>query len=135
MKALDTTVLLALLHGDRKIREVLRRLRGVEIAASELGFLELHILAAQAPVKERAHRREALDRLRRSLTVLPFDGKALEKVARRGVRDDLRSMPPSLLASLAIFEAAGCEEFITVEPASVTGRWAFRVSGLTPSEH
>jgi predicted nucleic acid-binding protein len=128
MKALDTSVLLALLHGDPKARELIRRLRGVEVATSELNLLELHALIARGPPRGRVHRREALDRLRRSLTVLPMDGRAAERAARRATKEDLRTTPPLLLGVLATLEAFGCEELITSEPGSVQGRWPFRMT-------
>ncbi len=133
MKALDTSVLLALLHGDPKAKELVRRLRGVEVATSELNLLELQALIARGPPRGRVHRREALERLRRSLTVLPLDGKAAERAARRAGKEDLRTTPPLLLGVLATLEASGCDELFTSEPGSVPGRWAFRITKLGSS--
>jgi len=133
MKALDTPVLLALLHGDGKARDLVRRLRGVEVATTELNLLELRALVAQSPPKGRGHRREALDRLRRSLTVLPFDSKAAERDNRRVTKDEIRSVPPILLGVLSILEANGCDELITTGATAVPGRWPFRVTKFAGS--
>ncbi|MGA8275663.1 MAG: PIN domain-containing protein [Thermoplasmata archaeon] len=131
MKALDTSVLLAILHGDRNVRALLRRLRGVEVATTELNLLELHCLVGRAPPRGRSQRREALERLRRSLTVLPFDSKAAERAARRTARDDLKAPPPLLLGILTTLEANGCDELITADPRDIAGRWPFRITKLS----
>jgi predicted nucleic acid-binding protein len=130
MKALDTPVLLAILHGDRSIRDLVRRLRGVEVATTELNLLELHALVGRGPSKGQARRREALERLRRSLTVLPFDGRAAERVARRTAKNEVKMVPPLLLGILAILESNGCDELVTTDPCDIPGRWPFRVVKL-----
>jgi hypothetical protein len=106
MKALDTPVLLALLHGDPSVRGL-------------------------GPAKLHGVRRESLDRLRRSLTVLPYDAKAAERVALRSRRGDTRGLPPLVLGALAILEANACDEMLTADPGSIHGRWPFRISRLT----
>jgi predicted nucleic acid-binding protein len=133
MKGLDTSVLLTLLHGGKGSRELIRRLRGVEVATTELALLELGAVVARSPPKGRVHRREAIERLRRSLVVLPFDGRSADRLARRITREELAAVPPLLLGSLAILEANGCDEFVTLDPISVRGKWQFRVSKFTVS--
>ena len=127
MKALDTTVLLALLEGDRLAKELVRELRGVEVATTELNLLELAYLANHGPARARARRRDSLDRLRRKLTVLPIDWRAVSEAERAVFRG---KAPPSplLAAMLGSLEAAGCEELFTADPAAYGGRWRFRVT-------
>jgi uncharacterized protein with PIN domain len=126
VKALDTPVLLALLEGDRGARELVRRLRGHEIATTEANLLELALLAEASP-RARAARREAIARLRRKLTVLPIDGRAVEEAARRtSPREILRGSPHSL-GMLGALEAAGCEELFVDGPLP-SGRWRFRMT-------
>lgn len=133
MKGLDTPVLLAILHGDRNVKALLRRLRGVEVATTELNLLELQSLAGRGPPKGRLHRREALDSLRRAVTVLPFDSKAAERAVRRAAKDHLVGVSPLLLATLATLEANGCDELITTQVGAIPGRWQFRVTKLAAS--
>jgi predicted nucleic acid-binding protein len=128
MKALDTPVLLALLHGGKGARELVRRLKDVEVATTELNLLELSAIAARTAPAGRAHRREAIDRLRRIMLVLPYDNRAAERVSRRTAREDLRKVPPLLLGALGILEANGCEEFVTQDPGAIQGKWQFRVT-------
>jgi predicted nucleic acid-binding protein len=128
MKALDTSVLLALLHGSKGSRELVHRLRGAEVATTELNLLELGALADRGPPRARGQRREAIDRLRRSLTVLPFDSKVADRLARKGRRGAIGGVAPLLQGALAILEANGCEELITLDPGAVVGKWQFRVT-------
>jgi len=133
MKALDTSVLLSVLHGERNVRELLRRLRGVEVATTELNLLELQSIANRGPAKARAHRRAAIDRLRRTLTVLPYDGRAAERMARRPPREDFRDVSPLVPAMLGILEANGCDELFTADPSAIPGRWSYRVTRFVGS--
>jgi predicted nucleic acid-binding protein len=129
VKALDTSALLALLHGDPGARELVRQLRGMEVATTEANMLELHALIGREPSGVRGARREALSRLRRCVTVLPIDARALEAASRKPSRQDLRvsALTRGMLGAL---EANGCEELITGDTATLPGRWAFRVSRL-----
>ena len=112
MKGLDTPALLAILRGERGARELLRRLRGHEIATTELNLLQLELLAAGVPARARAARRLALDRLRRKLTVLPIDARAVGEAARHLSPKD-RSAGSTELGVLGALEANGCDEFYT----------------------
>jgi predicted nucleic acid-binding protein len=129
VKALDTPVLLALLEGSASVREHLRHLRGVEIAATEANLLELTYLALQGPKKTRGERLGALARLRRRVTVLPLDVRATEEISRRA---DLAgaSVSPIVLAMYGALEAAGCEELLTEGRGQVPGKWSFRVRDI-----
>jgi predicted nucleic acid-binding protein len=49
MKALDTPVLLAILEGVPAARDLLRRLKGSELATTEANLLELTLLASAGP--------------------------------------------------------------------------------------
>ncbi len=129
MKALDTSVLLALLEGDAATRELLRRLRGVELATTEANLLELHYLAARGPARSRAGRRAVVERLRQKLTVLPIDGRATEQASHRLGKGSERTAP-QVLAMLGALEANGCEELYTHDPALDPGKWRFKINRI-----
>ncbi|HEY1197703.1 MAG TPA: PIN domain-containing protein [Thermoplasmata archaeon] len=130
MKGLDTSVLLALLEGERGARDLLIRLRGVELATTEVNLLELSYLTAHGPPRIRVARREALDRLRRKITVLPIDGRAVEQAGRRLGKGSEKT-PPHVLAMLGALEASGCDELFTREPAVDPAKWRFRITHVT----
>jgi predicted nucleic acid-binding protein len=130
MKALDTSVLLAFLEGDRSARDLLRKLRDVEVATTEANFLELAYLAAHGPPRTRARRRETLARLRRKLTVLPIDPRAVAEAENAVLRGEAPAAP--LLAGiLGALEAAGCDELFTTDPRECRGRWRFQITRFT----
>ncbi|HTT46133.1 MAG TPA: PIN domain-containing protein [Thermoplasmata archaeon] len=130
MKALDTSVLLALLEGDQSARELVRKLRDVEIVTTEANFLELAYVAARGSARIRGRRREALGRLRRKLTVLSIDPRAVAEAEGRVLRGDAPSSP-LVSGMLGAFEAAGCDELFTSDPQDCRGRWRFRVTRFT----
>ncbi len=132
MKGLDTSVLLTLLEGKRGARDLLTRLRGFELATTEVNLLELSYLAARGPARCRAARREALGRLRHEITVLPIDGRAVEQAGRRLGKGGERT-PPHVLAMLGAFEASGCDELFTHETGIYPGTWRFKVTHVTYS--
>jgi predicted nucleic acid-binding protein len=112
VKGLDTAVLLAILEGRATARELLRRLRGHELATTEVNLLELEVRAAAGPTGMRGPRRLAIERLRRKLTVLPVDARAVSEASRHlGVRE--KSPDPALIGLLGALEANGCDEFYT----------------------
>ena len=127
MKALDTSVLLALLEGDRSARDLTRKLKAVEVATTEANLLELAYLAGKGLARSRTRRREALDRLRRKMTVLPIDRRAVTEVERRVSRGTLPS-GPLVAAMLGALEAAGCDELFTADPRECPGHWRFKVT-------
>jgi len=129
VKALDTPVLLSLLEGDVRVRQALKRARGEELATTEANLLELTMIAAEGPARGRAGRLAALGRLRRRLTVLPFDARAGDEVQRRAQREG-RLPFPTVLAMLASLETSGCEELLTDDTRQIPGKWRFRVAGI-----
>jgi predicted nucleic acid-binding protein len=129
MKALDTSALLSLLVGDRAGRDLVRKIQGVEVATTEANLLELAYLAPRGPARLRAVRRAALSRLRRKLTVLPLDTKAVEEASRRLAKGET-VLPALTLAMLSILETSGCEELLTTDRGIPTGKWRFKVSRI-----
>jgi len=127
VKALDAGALRGVLEADPGSRELLRRLRGVEVATTERAMLELSVLARRSPSKAQVARRTAVDRLRRKLTVLPIDARAIAEAARRA------SGNPSFeelwrLAEWGALEANGCDELFTPVRPAATGKWRFKVT-------
>ena len=124
MKALDTGPLLALLAGSRRARELVRKLRGSELATTEANLLELAWLAAKCPAGARKSRLAALERLRQRITVLPLDARATREVSSR-LAQLPRTTSPTVAMMLGALQAAGCEELLTDEPIGVAGDWSF----------
>ena len=129
MKGLDTSVLLGLLEGDGASRALIGRLRGVEVATTEANLLELALIAGHGPPRLQRSRREVLARLRRKLTVLPIDGRALELVTRRLERSP-EPTPPLMLAMLGAFESNGCDELFVRDPVRVSPRWKLKITRI-----
>jgi len=127
MKALDTSVLLALLEGSRPARALVTHLRGVELATTEVNLLELAYLAARGPPRSRTARRGTLDRLRRKITVLPIDSRAGEQAARALSKGSAKT-PASVLAMLSALEANGCDELFTQDGGLEPGNWSFKIT-------
>lgn len=132
MKGLDTSVLLALLEGDAGVRKLLTRLRGIELATTEVNLLELAYLAARGPSRSRTARRETLERLRRKITVLPIDGRAVEQAGRRLGKGSEKT-PPHVLAMLGALEANGCDELFSLQAEIDPGKWRFKVTSIPSS--
>ena len=129
MKGLDTSVLLGLLEEDPAVRKLLGRLRGVELATTEANLLELELLAAHGSGRHRRARRLALERLRRKITVLPIDSRAIDQV---GSRLAPRAEPPmpTVLAMLGALESNGCDELFVREALPIDGRWKLRITSV-----
>jgi predicted nucleic acid-binding protein len=130
VKALDTPALLALLEGNPRVRQRLRKWRGEEVATTEVNLLELAFLAARGPSRGRAHRIAALGRLRRRITVLPVDSRGADEAFRRLERGGPTS-GLTVLAMLATLETNGCEELLTDDPRQIQGNWRFKTSKFT----
>jgi predicted nucleic acid-binding protein len=111
MKGLDTPILLGILHDAAGMKELLRALRGDELATTELNLFELEALSAAAPKSQRAARQTGLARLRRRLTVLPITPEGTRESSRflyeQGGGGDYRALVWGTMA------AAGCAEWIT----------------------
>ncbi len=126
MKALDTPALLSILHDTAAGRELLKSLRGEEIATTELQMFELRVLAAHAGPAERAARETALAKLRRRLTVLPVTAESVSE-AGRFLRADPRGTGGAALV-WGTLAAAGCSEWITTKLyAPSRGKFPFKV--------
>lgn len=132
MKGLDSSVLLALLEGDASARELLKGLRGVELATTEANLLELSYVAAHGPTRARARRREVLERLRRKITVLPIDDRAVDQASRR-IGKGVETLPPLVLAMLGALEAGGCDELFTRDLGLKAGIWRFKIGRIASS--
>jgi predicted nucleic acid-binding protein len=127
VRALDTPVLLAILHGTPGARKLLRDLRHEEIATTELNLYELGTLFARAPKTTVTARRSAIARLRRRITVLPVTADGVREAGRgAGERHHNLGYLPLIWGTLV---AAGCREWISTRqylPSS--GRWPFRLN-------
>jgi predicted nucleic acid-binding protein len=112
MKGLDTPVLLALLEGAPKPRALVRALAGEELATTEVNLFEIELLGRRdrSPGKER--RIQALERLRRKLTVLPIDEEATRRAAAIAA-SARQAAPEGTWLCLGAAEARGCSEWIT----------------------
>jgi len=127
VKALDAWVLLAILEGEPSAKRLLQHLRGVEVATTEVSMLELYLLADVGSARGRSARRASLERLRRKLTVLPIDSRAVTEAARRGsVR--LRGEELLRLLEWGALEAYGCDELYTRSRILPPGKWRFNVN-------
>ena len=129
MKALDTPVLLALLEGNVAARDLVRRLKGVELVTTEANLLELSWLAARGPTRLRGRRRAAISRLRRKISVFPIDSRAVAESERRLARG-WGGSPPLVESMVGALSANGCEELYTSDPRPELGRVPFRVTRL-----
>lgn len=112
MKGLDTPVLLGLLEGAPMARALVRALAGEELATTEVNLFEIELLGRRdrSPGKER--RLQALERLRRKLTVLPIDEASSRRAAH--IAATARSAAPEgTWLCLGAAEAHGCSEWIT----------------------
>jgi predicted nucleic acid-binding protein len=125
VKALDTSVLLALLDADEGAPRLVKELRGEEVATTEANLLELSVLASRGTPRDRRRRREALARLRRRITVLPIDSRAVD-CAGAHLEKNPAGTPALVAAMLGALEANGCEELLTLDPAADATRWKFR---------
>jgi predicted nucleic acid-binding protein len=126
MKALDTPILLAILHDSPPAKDLLRTLRGEELGTTELNVFELKTLASEGPPALREGRENALARLRRRVTVLPITPESVREAARflkrKGHPVDFQ---PLVWGTLA---AAGCGEWITTRAyAPPKGSLPFKV--------
>jgi predicted nucleic acid-binding protein len=130
VKALDTGVLLALLEGSSRARDLMRKLRGTELATTEANLLELGYLAGRATHRETALRLAAIERLRQRLTVLPLGERGVHEATVRLARSGGR-LAPSVVAMLGTLESAGCDELLTDDPRSLVGEWRFKVRAVT----
>jgi len=123
MKGLDTPVLLALLEGTPKARTLVRTLAGEELATSEVNLFEIELLGRRDRSAGKERRLQALERLRRKLTVLPIDEETTRRAAVLAA-SARQTAPEGTWLCLGAAEAHGCSEWITsaagMPPASST---------------
>jgi predicted nucleic acid-binding protein len=112
MKGLDTPVLLDILRGRAVAKSLLKNLSGEELATTEWNMVELEVLARSGPARGRARRLEALERLRRAITVLPVDERAVRAAFSHG-ESLFQQGATSVALMLGALEASGCSEWIT----------------------
>ncbi len=124
MKGLDTPILLRLLRGEPKVVALLRTWRSEELATTSVNLLELELIARADPSPGRDKRLAALDRLRRKLTILPFDEAAALEGAAAPRPIGGSPTAPSLMILGALL-AGRCSEWVTLAEADFP-----RVPGL-----
>lgn len=121
MKALDTPVLIDLLCGSTGPRALIGAWKDQEVATTEINLFELELLAESAGRKGLGPRLAALERLRRRLTVLPVDNRAL--TASRSLREaGAQRLAPSARLIVSVLLANGCSEWHTTRTVSAPGR-------------
>lgn len=113
MKGLDTPVLLAILRGRPEARRLLRTLHGEELCTTELNLFELEVTARREAAAGRERRLAVLERLRRKLSVLPIDGRAVQAAAARLPAKLPAGIEPTPWLIAGALEANGCAEWIT----------------------
>lgn len=118
MKALDTPVLLAVLHDTAVGRRVLREVRGHEVATTEWNMLELKYLALTTRGPPASLRGDALDRLRRRLTVVQMTQRGVDAGATAIFRSGLAT-PYAMIWGPLI--DSGCTEWITTRAFAPQG--------------
>lgn len=113
MKALDTPVLLEILRGRPGATTLLRSLAGEELATTELNLFELEQIARSDSPRGLEKRLAAIERLRRRITVLPIDERAVTSACSlsKGGRAAQSSTMARLMLGAAA--AAGCSEWLT----------------------
>ncbi len=133
MKGVDAGVLRMILEGDPAAKDLLKRWRGSEVATTEVAMLELAAAAVEGPARTHAGRRAALDRLRRKVTVLPVDRRAVREAALRMVHP-IRGTELLRFAEWGTLEGAGCEEMFT-RGGPPHGKWRLRCVKIRPGHH
>ncbi len=126
MKALDTPVLVGILHDAPFAKPLLRSLHGEEIATTELNIFELKRIAATGPRSVRSSREAALSKLRRRVTVLPVMPDSVAESTRFLTGEPRANDHFALVWGVLV--AAGCSEWITTKPYLPRGhKLPFRV--------
>ncbi len=130
MKGLDTPILLGILDGSPSVRTLLRSLSGEELATTELNMTELAAIAVHGGPRGRRERLQALERLRRRMTVLPIDRRVTELLSQRAAETRTAS-DLHLNAIMAAFEAAGCSQVLTDNRTSIPHAvWKVKVTSI-----
>ncbi|MGA7922630.1 MAG: type II toxin-antitoxin system VapC family toxin [Thermoplasmata archaeon] len=119
MKALDTPVLQDLLRGRQSARKAIQAWSEEELATTELTLFDLEVAARVDPRPGRERRLAALDRLRRKVSVLPVDARAVRWAGE--ARAQYRVRPATALA-LGILESTGVTDWLVGPPKVSVGR-------------
>ncbi|MCI4348033.1 MAG: type II toxin-antitoxin system VapC family toxin [Thermoplasmata archaeon] len=117
MKGLDTPILIGLLTGDTRVRSLVASLEGEELATTAINLFELETIARTGPPRGREKRLAAVERLRRTLTILDVGSEAARIAAVRASSGDHGVVASNWLV-LGALEAAGCAEWFTTTEAS-----------------
>ena len=131
MKALDTPVLLELLRGRPALGPLLKALAGEELATTEINVFELETIARSGPRQGRDHRRAAVDRLRRALTVLPIEARAVQAASALST-GRIQEATSSEWLMFGAATASGCTEWVTTSVARCPkrlGKMSVRIIG------
>jgi predicted nucleic acid-binding protein len=112
MKALDTPLLLDMLRGRAGAWRFLEKHRSEELATTEINLFELEALARAGSTTGREHRLAAVASLRRKITVLPIDDRAVAAAGRLSAGRATQALPTDWLM-LGAAEAAGCSSWVT----------------------
>jgi predicted nucleic acid-binding protein len=131
VKGLDTPILLGILNGSPSVRPLLRSLSGEELATTELNMIELSAIAGHGGVRGRKERLQALERLRRRMTVLPIDRRVTELLSQRAP-ETRTAADLHLNMIMAAFEAAGCSHVLTDSRTPTShAPWKVKVTSIT----
>jgi hypothetical protein len=117
VKGLDTPVLLEVLEGRGAAAKLLKRLTGEELCTTELNLFELEAIARQERGSATDRRLAALEHLRRGLTVLPIDEKAVRAAASKW-REGGQGLSSQTWLVFGALEANGCTEWFTSRSAA-----------------
>jgi predicted nucleic acid-binding protein len=122
---LETSFLVSLLCGERAAASAIRRLEGQGVAMAAISLGELYLGALMSSRTKR--NREAVDRLRGRLTVLPLDAETCQilgsEAARLAAGDVALPMTELVLAATCLRHGL---TLVTADP-----RQYEQVSGLT----
>ena len=118
MRGLDTGVLVDLLHGRPAARSLLEESADEELCTTEVNLFELEAIARGDRRAGRERRLAALDRLRRKITVLPIDERAVHAAALLAAAHP-RSASTAEYLILGAAEAAGVREWVSDAPLPV----------------
>ena len=113
MKCLDTPVLLEILAGRPSAKKLLEELAGEELGTTEVNLFELAACARSLGPSGLEKRLAALERLRRSLSVLPVDERSSRLTAARYRDQSTQAVSGSSWLIFGALEAYGCTEWIT----------------------
>ncbi|HEV2230730.1 MAG TPA: PIN domain-containing protein [Thermoplasmata archaeon] len=119
MKGLDTPILLGILRGEAWTHPLLKRLTGEEVATTSANLLELEVIARRDASAGRDRRLVALERLKRSLTVVQLDERAARLGAEIASKDPMRAASGQTWHMIGALDASGCSEWWTTQEA----RW------------